>query len=128
MATKPEAAADAKFVKQEMPTNGEWSEEQLEEGLKHLKLLHIKCRELRTSMPRMLDPLTTQHASNEELAVSFTKAVGTASRELSDFRTLYQSNESKQVLEHANKSRAANPEDIKPWRPKDHPDWLELDQ
>ncbi|KAK6866238.1 hypothetical protein PG995_002766 [Apiospora arundinis] len=128
MATKPEAAADAKFVKQEMPANGEWSEEQLEEGLKHLKLLHIKCRELRTSMPRMLDPLTTQHASNEELAVSFTKAVGTASRELSDFRTLYQSNESKQVLEHANKSRAANPEDIKPWRPKDHPDWLELDQ
>ncbi|KAK7949635.1 hypothetical protein PG988_016274 [Apiospora saccharicola] len=128
MATKPDPAVEAQFVKQELPANGEWSEEQLEEGLKQLKLLHIKCRELRTSMPRMLDPLSTHHASNEELAVSFTKAVGTASRELSDFRTLYHSNESKQVLEHADKSRAADPKNIRPWRPKDHPDWLEMDQ
>lgn len=55
MATKPEAAADAKFVKQEMPANGEWSEEQLEEGLKHLKLLHIKARILlRASLSRLM--------------------------------------------------------------------------
>ena len=44
MATKSEPTADAKFMKQEMPANGEWSEEQLEEGLKQLKLLHIKAR------------------------------------------------------------------------------------
>ena len=44
MATKPDPAVEAKFVKQELPANGEWSEEQLEEGLKQLKLLHIKVR------------------------------------------------------------------------------------
>ncbi|KAK8090324.1 hypothetical protein PG997_005285 [Apiospora hydei] len=114
MATKPDPAAEAKSVKQEGPANGEWSEEQLEEGLKQLKLLHIKCRELRTSLPRMLEPISTHNANT--------------SRELTDFRKLYQSNESKEVLEHANKSRAADPKNIKPWRPKDHPDWLELEQ
>ncbi|KAK7952688.1 uncharacterized protein PG986_008416 [Apiospora aurea] len=116
------------FVKQEGPANGEWSEGQLEEGLKQLKLLHIKCRELRTSLPRMLEPISTHNANNEELAIAFTKSIHTASRELADFRKLYQSNESKKVLEHANKSRAADPKNIKPWRPKDHPDWLELEQ
>lgn len=46
MATKPDPAAEAKFAKQEVPANDEWSEEQLEEGLKQLKLLHIKVRNL----------------------------------------------------------------------------------
>ena len=46
MATKSESAADAKVAMPEMPANGEWSEEQLEEGLKQLKLLYIKARKL----------------------------------------------------------------------------------
>lgn len=65
---------------------------------------------------------------DEEMYVAFSKSVGTASRELSDFKALYQGNESRQVLEQANKSRVADPNNIKPWKPKDHPDWLELDQ
>jgi hypothetical protein len=31
------------------------------------------------------------------------------------------------VLEQARKSRAENPNDIKPWRARDHPDWLTRD-
>lgn len=67
----------------------ECTEEQLEEGLKQLKLLHIKastlgpvfvgatslliytvalqCRALRTTLPVMLEPLSTRHASGTSI-------------------------------------------------------------
>jgi hypothetical protein len=32
--------------------------------------------------------------------------------------------ETKKVFDRAKKSLVANPENIKPWRAKDHPDWL----
>jgi hypothetical protein len=46
--------------------------------------------------------------------------------EISTFKTLYTNDESKEVLEKAKKSREAEPKGIKPWRARDHPDWLEL--
>ncbi len=57
----------------------------------------------------------------------FLKSIGVAGGQIKDFSTLYNSEESKKVLNRAKKSHDANPMGIKPWRAKDHPDWLDLD-
>lgn len=64
----------------------------------------------------------------EEVYECFVKSVVAASTQIKDFNALYNSEESKRVLDQAKKSRDANPKGIKPWRAKDHPDWLDLAQ
>ncbi|KAI1654600.1 hypothetical protein F4813DRAFT_370501 [Daldinia decipiens] len=102
-------------------------EEQLELSMKQLNLLHIKCRELRTTIQRMLEAIPN-NSTAEEVYECFVKSVVTASTQIKDFNTLYNSEESKRVFDQAKKSRDANPKGIKPWRAKDHPDWLDLAQ
>ncbi|KAI0128681.1 hypothetical protein BJ170DRAFT_682466 [Xylariales sp. AK1849] len=133
MATNQPALKKDNFGGQAAQGRGEWNEEQLEEALKRLKLLHIKarpdhCRELRSTMPRMLEPLTTKHTSRQDVLVSFQTAMASAATEIQNFRTLYTSEESQRVLEQARKSREAQPKGIKPWRARDHPDWLDLEE
>ncbi|RYO74488.1 hypothetical protein DL766_000476 [Monosporascus sp. MC13-8B] len=89
----------------------EWDEEQLQQALKQLKLLHIKCQELRA----------------DEVFQGLLKSVQAARSEIKDFGDLYNSDESQRVLSQAKKSREANPRDIKPWRAKDDPHWFDLD-
>ncbi|KAI1642490.1 hypothetical protein F4815DRAFT_476586 [Daldinia loculata] len=102
-------------------------EEQLELSMKQLNLLHIKCRELRTTIQRMLEAIPN-NSTAEEVYECFVKSVVAASTQIKDFNALYNSEESKRVLDQAKKSRDANPKGIKPWRAKDHPDWLDLAQ
>ncbi|EMR67261.1 hypothetical protein UCREL1_5741 [Eutypa lata UCREL1] len=90
-------------------------EEEIQQALKQLKLLHIKCRELRTTIPP------------EEVFQSFMRSVHAAHSEIKDFGDLYNSEESKKALNQAKKSRETNPKDIKPWRAKDDPHWYDLD-
>ncbi|KAI8960406.1 hypothetical protein F5Y11DRAFT_330117 [Daldinia sp. FL1419] len=100
-------------------------EEQLELGMKQLNLLHIKCRELRTTLQRMVEVIPN-NSTAEEVHQCFLKSINAARAQITDFNALYNSEESKKVLEQAKKSRDANPKGIKPWRAKDHPDWLDL--
>ncbi|KAI1075484.1 hypothetical protein F5B20DRAFT_559877 [Whalleya microplaca] len=102
-------------------------EERLEKDLKHLKLLHVKCRELRGTIQCMLESLP-ENVTPEELYQCFLKAVETARTQIKDFGTLYTNEESKRVLEQARKSREANPKGIEPWNARDHPDWMDIDQ
>ncbi|KAI0834516.1 hypothetical protein F5Y06DRAFT_278850 [Hypoxylon sp. FL0890] len=105
---------------------GSLEEEQLESNMKQLNLLHIKCRELRTTIQRALESIPN-NATPEEVYEALMKSVAAANAQIKDFGTLYNSEESKKVLEQAKKSRDANPKGIRPWRAKDHPDWLDLD-
>ncbi|KAI1456672.1 hypothetical protein F4805DRAFT_458461 [Annulohypoxylon moriforme] len=130
---------------------GSLGEEQLVLNSKQLDLLHVKVRdtsilistedqckqtldehnlliELRTTVQRMLEAIPTGATTPEEVHQSFVKAVANAQAEIKDFGTLYNSEETRKVLEQAKKSRDANPKGIKPWRAKDHPDWLDLAQ
>ncbi|KAI2636236.1 hypothetical protein GGS26DRAFT_548163 [Hypomontagnella submonticulosa] len=100
-------------------------EDQLGLYNKRLDLLHSKCREMRSAIQRMLESLPN-NVTAEELHEAFLKSITTTSAQLKEFNTLYNSEESKMALEHAKKSRDANPKGIKPWRAKDHPDWLDL--
>ncbi|KAI1465120.1 uncharacterized protein F4812DRAFT_461962 [Daldinia caldariorum] len=119
---KPTSGSLGQVKEQEMA-----DEEQLELSMKQLNLLHIKCRELRTTIQRMLEAIPN-NSTAEEVYECFVKSVAAASAQIKDFSTLYNSEESRMVLDHAKKSRDANPKGIKPWRAKDHPDWLDLAQ
>ena len=63
----------------------------------------------------------------ENLFHQFSESTRTANKEVLDFKTLMSDEETKKVLEQARKSRAANPNNVKPWRAMDHPDWLTRD-
>ncbi|KAI0480902.1 hypothetical protein GGR56DRAFT_628071 [Xylariaceae sp. FL0804] len=99
-------------------------EQQLEQALKHLDFMHKKCRDLRATVPTMIQLLPT-HRNAENPMRSFTDSVTTARDEIKGFGALYQGEKSRTILEQARKSREANPKGIKPWRARDHPGWLD---
>ncbi|KAH7393431.1 hypothetical protein BKA64DRAFT_87637 [Cadophora sp. MPI-SDFR-AT-0126] len=109
------------------PEDEIWDEERLEKAMKTLKEMHIQLRGLRTTLPRLIAPLTTKQPSPETLFREFSKSANTANQEVQEFRRLMTSEDSKKVMEQARKSRAENPKGIKPWKASDHPDWLKRD-
>lgn len=62
----------------------------------------------------------------QEFYESFIRSIDNASNQIKDFSSLYNSEQSKKALDQAKKSREADPKGIKPWRAKDHPDWLDI--
>ncbi|KJZ76216.1 hypothetical protein HIM_04298 [Hirsutella minnesotensis 3608] len=121
---KTEAVADG-------PVSGDpqsMDEAQLDRAMKRLKLLHIKSRLLRDTIPRMIEPLVHQQPSPEFMFNAFMKAVNEAQAEVKEFTDLMRDEESKQVFAQADKSREENPFGIKPWRHKDNPDWFKMDK
>ncbi|KAI0816753.1 hypothetical protein GGR55DRAFT_628439 [Xylaria sp. FL0064] len=124
---------DLQQEKTQSPDSEETAEEQqLQRDLKHLDLLLIRCRDMRTTIPRMLSGLPEVARNNQEsLETMFGELVNhlkSAGTEIQDFTTLYTSEENKKVLEKAKKSRDANPKGIKTWLYKDHPDWADMPQ
>jgi len=105
-----------------------WDEERLEDAMKTLKEMHIQLRGLRTTVPRLLSPLTTRQPSPEILLQEFKRSAKTANTEVQDFHRLMNSEQSKVVLTQARESRAENPFGIKPWKVSDHPTWLTRDK
>ncbi|KAI0541821.1 hypothetical protein GGR58DRAFT_455054 [Xylaria digitata] len=122
---------DMKQGKAQPSENEETPEEQqLQRDLKHLDLLLVRCRDMRSTIPRMLSGMPEVARNNpESLEVMFNELVNhmkSAGTEIQDFASLYTGEESKKVLEKAKKSRAANPKGIKTWLYKDHPDWADV--
>ncbi|KAG0648221.1 hypothetical protein D0Z07_5355 [Hyphodiscus hymeniophilus] len=104
-----------------------WDEQRIEESLKVLKEMHIQLRGLRTTIPRLIAPLITKHSSPEKVFREFSASATTANQEVQEFRRLMNSQQGIEVMENARKSRAENPNGIKPWRVTEHPDWLKRD-
>ncbi|PQE22225.1 Ribosomal L34e protein [Rutstroemia sp. NJR-2017a WRK4] len=123
-----------------------WDEERLDQAMKTLKEMHIqashiestyprqkltrfplKLRNLRTTIPRLIAPLTTKQPSPDVLFTAFSTSARTANQEVHDFKRLMKDEQSVKIFEHAKKSRAENPHGIKPWRVTEHPDWLDGD-
>lgn len=71
--------------------------------------------------------MNTDKSIADDMYARFLKTIGVAGNQIKDFSVLYNSEESKKVLDQAKKSHDANPKGIKPWRARDHPDWLDLD-
>ncbi|POS87084.1 hypothetical protein EPUL_000493 [Erysiphe pulchra] len=104
-----------------------WNEERIEMAMKTLKEMHIQLRNLRTSIPRLIAPLTAQHQTPQIVIEEFAKSIKTANQEIKQFEELMVSEESCKIFNQARKSRAENPESIKPWSVTENPDWLTRD-
>ncbi|KAG9239385.1 hypothetical protein BJ875DRAFT_448594 [Amylocarpus encephaloides] len=105
-----------------------WNEEHLEKAMARLKEMHIQLRNLRTCIPRLLEPLSSgKQPPPEALFREFSESTRTASEEVRKFQELMRDGETIKVLEQARKSRMENPNGIKPWRAMDHAHWLERD-
>ncbi|KAJ2894381.1 hypothetical protein MKZ38_007694 [Zalerion maritima] len=104
----------------------EWNEAKIEQSLDHLKDLHLKVRDLRTAIPRMLEPLTDpQAASPEAMFTEFQKTTTATTHDINSLRDTLNSPQTKSIMTHADQSRAQNPRGIRPWRPRDEPDWAD---
>ncbi|KAK5994590.1 hypothetical protein PT974_05069 [Cladobotryum mycophilum] len=103
-------------------------EEALLQAMKRLKLLHIKERMLRDTIPKMIEPLVEKHSSPDAMFAAFMKAVAEAQAEVREFAELMRDDTSKEVFARADKSRQENPLGIRPWKHKDHPDWFNMDK
>ncbi|KAM7199059.1 hypothetical protein V8F20_005877 [Naviculisporaceae sp. PSN 640] len=101
-------------------------EERLEDGMEHLKELHLQIRQLRSAIPRMLSPLYAKHASPEAYFAAFNQSVANTQKEVQDFKQALTSEESTKIFKHAAASRRARPGGIKPWRYSDDPEWTTL--
>ncbi|KAH6715529.1 hypothetical protein BKA61DRAFT_356496 [Leptodontidium sp. MPI-SDFR-AT-0119] len=123
----PAEVATGENEQQAPPDEEVWDEERLEKAMKTLKEMHIQLRGLRTTLPRLIAPLTTKQPSPEILFREFSKSANTANQEVQEFRRLMTAEDSKEVLEQAKKSRAENPKGIKPWMATEHPEWLKRD-
>ncbi|KAI9786188.1 MAG: hypothetical protein M1839_007598 [Geoglossum umbratile] len=126
--------------------NEEWSDEQLETALRRLDEMHRQLRTLRTTIPRMIKPLTTPHDTRnvphpapctpkdsaltawvycytaEELYRDFARAAATAGEEVKAFRRFRNENGSREVFERAGKSRSAEGAGIVVWRATEYPE------
>lgn len=102
----------------------EWSEEQLEEALDKLNAIHLKLRNLRSTIPRMVRPLTSEPAQSPELIHAKCKTSLVAGvEEVRAFKDAVLSDEYRKVIEHVTSSRRRNGKNIKPWTPRDDPSW-----
>ncbi|WYZ39840.1 hypothetical protein EsH8_IV_000181 [Colletotrichum jinshuiense] len=101
-----------------------WDEEHLELALNRLNLLHIKLRGLRTTIPRMMEPLSVKQPTPQATFSSFIDSVASAKKEVQDFQDLRKSEEITKILSHATQRRKEEPNGVKSWRATDHPDWM----
>jgi hypothetical protein len=58
---------------------------------------------------------------------AFMKAVNDSQANIKEFEGLMNDDASKEIFEQVKKSRAEQPQGIKPWSYKDDPDWFKLD-
>ncbi|PMB64862.1 hypothetical protein BM221_009049 [Beauveria bassiana] len=120
-------------------------EARLREAMRQLKLLHVKSRLLRGTIPKMLDPLVQKQPSRElpsprvrkvasnnspadVMYAAFMRAVNEAQGNVKEFTELMRDEKSKEVFAMAEKSSNENPFGIKAWRHQDHPNWFNLDK
>ncbi|CAG7560392.1 uncharacterized protein B0J16DRAFT_389376 [Fusarium flagelliforme] len=101
-----------------------WDEQQLEEAMKRLKLLHIKVRRLNDTIPKMIKPLVQKQPSPDVMFAAFMNSVNEAQANIKEVTDLMRDEKSREVFAQAKKRRAEEPEGIESWEYYDHPDWF----
>ncbi|KAM5353909.1 hypothetical protein ACJ41O_000559 [Fusarium nematophilum] len=125
-----------------------WDEARLEEAMQRLKLLHIKVRLLRDTIPHMIKPLLQKQPSRTQspnsgsgmtpadasliaadvMFAAFMKSVNEAQGNVKEFTDLMRDDFTKEVFAQVKKREEEEPEGIVPWRHQDHPDWFTMDK
>ncbi|KLU89152.1 hypothetical protein MAPG_08126 [Magnaporthiopsis poae ATCC 64411] len=104
-----------------------WDEARYEASLKHLHELHL--RKLRSTVPRMIEPAaeSQSHETPEELFASLQQSVTKGMGDVKEFKAAMNDETTVRILERARQGRLKNPLGIKPWRPRDDPNWTKMD-
>ncbi|KAL7935599.1 hypothetical protein V8C35DRAFT_297754 [Trichoderma chlorosporum] len=97
-------------------------------AMQRLKLLHIKERMLRDTIPTMLEPLVQKHPSPDVMYAAFMKAVNDAQAKIAEFTALMRDETSTETFARAQKSKDERPLGITPWRHSDYPGWFDSDK
>lgn len=104
----------------------EWDEGRITSSLDQLQNMHIQLRQLRETMPRLVEPLLAHHASPEDLYSNYSTCTLETAKAIKSLTKFMQEPNSQETLKKAKSSRAAQPEGIRPWMVTEHPDWLEV--
>ncbi|KAA8894324.1 hypothetical protein FN846DRAFT_423032 [Sphaerosporella brunnea] len=110
-ATPPVAPAPDVPTSAPSQSSEDWSEERILESLHRLDDLHNRLISLRTVIPKILAPLTTDYATPVDMFQDFSSRAVSCSEEIASFNTLYM--KSQPIFEHAAASRAQNPTGIR---------------
>lgn len=138
--------ADPSFLPSQ--ATSEWDAVRLGDALYQLTQMHAQLRNLRTTIPTMLRPLSRASGDRKlspmldgscfnsrdwlfliarDVFQEFVRGVKLAANEVGEFAKVIQSDATMGVLDTAEKSRAARSErkeQIRPWLVNDHADWL----
>lgn len=100
----------------------QWDEAEIEKALKRLGELHHQMRNLRSTIPRAIEPLSV-HSSPDKAFEALQKSTASACSEIREYKQAATNEEATKVFERARQSRKDNPKGIKSWRARDDPDW-----
>lgn len=93
--------------------------------LNWLTLTHLQLRNLRNTIPNLIEPMLEPHSSPEALYATFSHTAMTAAKNMRGFTELMEDPESKALLERARTRRLESKEVILPWRATQHEGWLD---
>ena len=86
----------------------------------------IQLQVLRRAIPSVVEQLTLQHATPEDLFSAYSERATFMGKKIQDFLNTYSSSEYGLLVEKAQESKDSDKEGIRPWLISDHPDWTEI--
>ncbi|AEO57381.1 hypothetical protein MYCTH_2303475 [Thermothelomyces thermophilus ATCC 42464] len=102
-------------------------EQQLEDMLARLDEVHLQLRQLRSALPRMLEPLTVKQPSPQAAFAAFMQSVNNTNKEVANFQEAYYSLITDGLFQRARPGQKS-PRSLKQWRATEHPDWADPDK
>ncbi|KAL8994093.1 MAG: hypothetical protein Q9169_005849 [Polycauliona sp. 2 TL-2023] len=101
-------------------------EARLESSMAQLHEMHVRLRNLRDTVTRLVDPMLVERKSPEEFYHDFIRNVTKTQTDVRVFTDFVRNDKSRDVFERAAESRALNSENITGWRVTEHEDWLDI--
>ncbi|MCJ1306655.1 hypothetical protein MMC25_000298 [Agyrium rufum] len=117
-----------------MATNGsevpigesaQWDEARLQSALDRLHNMHIQLRQLRETIPTLVQPMHTHHASPAHLYKAMSWNAITATKSVQLFTHYMRDAKTQSIMQKTKESQNQEPNNIRSWAITDHADWLE---
>ncbi|MCJ1431092.1 hypothetical protein MMC27_000442 [Xylographa pallens] len=103
----------------------EWDEERINSSLSLLQEMHIQLRNLRQTIPSLMQIMHVEHHSPEALYIDISQTAIRSIARIQSLTSLVKDSRSQEVFVRANESRTKNEEGITGWLVTQHPDWLD---
>ncbi|CAD6579571.1 MAG: hypothetical protein ASARMPRED_009183 [Alectoria sarmentosa] len=121
-------ATDEQDFHQVPPLEMELDEASIMSSLARLQEMHISLRNLRETIPKVMDSVLVDPASPDQLHSNFSQAANGAAQAIKNFTLMVEDSRTKEVMDKAKESRAKTVESITGWKVTEHEDWLNLKQ